>query len=252
MMFSEVKQPPELVIPISDGSIRPLTSLSTRENVCKGNGGCLILASNTLSLASDYVQNPNIHCDYKCHAKQCPNYLFCKRKCPEWVLQCNCGLCDDCSSTFGMELLFVTKEDCNVCQEKNTTCVQYKHCSHHGCLNCISYSFYGTGYEFFDVENEPKFPYQKETEEEYYDDQENKKWEEFPLIQKYLKEWNKWDERRENMKAKFLERQQHKRKTGKTSQTKANKTLITEEENDNEIGEDDEAMMLGVCPICKQ
>lgn len=263
MMFSEIN--PKIDIPVngmnSDGSFI-LPSLTSKSNECKGNGGCLILQSNTLSLSSDYIQNPNIQCNFHCQPKECPNYLFCKRKAPEWVLQCNCGLCDNCSSTFGMKLQFFSNQTCLICQEKNTTCIQYKHCKHYSCMNCFSYSFYGTGYEFYDIENEPKFPYPKEIEEEYYDDEDNPKLINDKLLQKYLQDWNEWDERRENMKQRFLDTLQKKKKGSTSSSKKVSnekKTLITQSEEDTKEGEGQGEieefggeLMLGICPICKK
>lgn len=243
MLFSTVN---------SDTPARPFTASNSRSNECKGNGGCLILAENTLTIASEYIQNPDIVCTHNCQPKECPNYLFCKRKCPEWVLQCNCGLCDDCSATFGMKLQFIanppSKQLCQICQNYDSLYVLYKHCKHYACRNCFSYSFYGSVYEYYDVENEPNFPYPKEIEEEYYDDQDDPKWRKDILIQKYLQDWNKWDENRENYRETFLQTRRNQadnniNKTGKNQENK--KKVIDIEENEN-------ALLTGQCPLCQK
>ena len=161
-------------------------NLNQEKNSCKGNGGCLVPKDSTLAICSEYVQNPNIRCLSNCQSKKCPNFVFCKRKCPEWILNCNCGLCDTCSQLFGSKLKSLVDEHatCQICQKKDDLYLLYKHCQHFACRNCFSYSFTGTCYEFYDIENEPKFPYSQEVEEEYYDDEDAHRWAKDNLIQK--------------------------------------------------------------------
>jgi hypothetical protein len=49
---------------------------------------------------------------------------------------------------------------------------------------------------------EPEFPY-PDIEDEYDEDPENPKWkDEYPLIEKYITDWNKWDDNYEEEYAK--------------------------------------------------
>jgi hypothetical protein len=233
--------------------MRPNTASSTENHDCKGNGGCLMLESNTLlSSSSNYVKNPNITCRHSCEPKKCPNYLFCKRKCPEWILSCNCGLCENCSSVFGMKLTFKDHKTCSVCSKTNQLCVNYKHCEHFGCFPCFTYSFYGlAGYEFDqDAQNEPKFPYSSEIEEEYYDDTENPKWKNDKLIVAYLKAWSEWDERTETRKTEFLDKMKHLHKLDEKKDPKNQKTNSILPESAATEKDINDTIMLGQCPLC--
>ena len=61
------------------------------------------------------------------------------------------------------------------------------------CIDCFKRCYYGYG----DTKNEPPFPYPKHIEDEYWDNQENQKWEnDYPLIQIYNEEWNKWENKK--------------------------------------------------------
>lgn len=64
-------------------------------------------------------------------------------------------------------------------------------CEHSVCIECFKRCYYGS------KENEPEFPY-PEIEEEYDDDPENPKWNNYPLIQIYNEEYDIWlDEKEE-------------------------------------------------------
>ena len=84
--------------------------------------------------------------------------------------------------------------DCPICLE-NKRGVSYPFCDHKICISCFKRCYHRDYND--NLENEPKFPY-PDIEDEYYDEQENPKWEiEYPLIKKYNDEWNKWEDDRE-------------------------------------------------------
>jgi len=67
--------------------------------------------------------------------------------------------------------------------------ISQPNCEHTTCIDCFKRCHYGD-----DTENEPKFPY-PDIEDEYYDNEENPKWDnDYPLIKKYNEDWNKWDD----------------------------------------------------------
>lgn len=287
MLFSTVDPKKITVETTSDSSTHPIqppplsTPSRNKNNECKGNGGCLILSSNTLSLSSDYIQNPSILCHYHCQPKECPNYQFCHKKCPEWILQCNCGLCDNCSSTFGMRLTFLpttNNQTCLLCGRTNMLSIQYKHCSHSACIDCYGLSFYDED-DYYEssylLEKEPKFPYPKEVEEEYYDDNNGEEGDEegdgmkeklerwkvkYPLIPKYVAAWNDWDEKRTKSFQELIERRKkiqvenQQKKKGKASMTMKKSQAFQTQGEEQEEEEDEDgvggAVMLGNCPIC--
>jgi hypothetical protein len=83
--------------------------------------------------------------------------------------------------------------DCPICLEENQECVKFLNCSHFICIKCYKIQVYPEKFERID---EPVFPYDSDIEDEYYEDQENPKWKlEYPLIDEYNEEWNKWDDK---------------------------------------------------------
>jgi hypothetical protein len=78
-----------------------------------------------------------------------------------------------------------------ICLDTNTA-ITRPTCEHHPiCVSCFKRCYYGVR------ENEPKFPY-PEVEDEYFDDQDNPKWEsDYPLIRTYNKECSDLEDLRE-------------------------------------------------------
>jgi hypothetical protein len=88
------------------------------------------------------------------------------------------------------EMKFKEPMECPVCFDYTHGLSQVK-CDHFICTDCFKRCYYGDE----DIENEPQFPY-PELEEAYYDDTENVKWNDYPLIHNFHEEWDMWDHKR--------------------------------------------------------
>ena len=82
--------------------------------------------------------------------------------------------------------------ECPICLEIKEGISQPR-CNHSLCISCFKRCHYGDE----NRDGEPLFPY-PDIEDEYYDDiypENNKKWiTDYPLIQIFNEEWNKWDD----------------------------------------------------------
>lgn len=122
---------------------------------------------------------------------KCVNFQICNITLPDWWLDIDSKLiCPECDMSFG-ELKFQENIECPVCYEK-TTSVKLKNCDHTVCLDCFKRMYFGND----ELENEPKFPY-PDIEDEYDNNQEDPKWKDYPLIDTYNKNWNSWDDQRQ-------------------------------------------------------
>lgn len=148
-------------------------------------------------------ENNNIVYDYQCTEEdgggiKCKNYELCEGVLPKWWFECkNSYLCSNCDMMFGTWgkytgkgiLEMIDNVECPICFEYDRG-ITHPNCSHTLCINCFKRCYYGDD----NIENEPKFPY-PDIEDAYYDDTENPKWNiDYPLIQTYNVEWNKWDD----------------------------------------------------------
>lgn len=147
---------------------------------------------------------------------KCKNYIVCECVLPKWWFDCKESyLCTNCDMMFGTWkgpdgkqhlgkgiLKLSNNLECPICLEVKE-CISQSKCNHSLCINCFKRCYYG--YE--NNENEPEFPY-PDIEDEYYDDTENIKWENYPLIELYNEEWNKWDDSRNEK----YEQEEHLRK----------------------------------------
>jgi len=123
---------------------------------------------------------------------KCKNYELCERVLPTWWFECKGHyLCINCAMMFGM-LTFSDNVECPICLETGRGTTQ-PNCTHKICIQCFKRAHYGDD----DIENQPIFPY-PDKEEEYYDDQDNPKWDrDYPLIKKYSDDWKTWDDERQ-------------------------------------------------------
>jgi hypothetical protein len=127
---------------------------------------------------------------------KCKNYEFCEAVLPDWWYDCKGRyLCTNCDIVFGTwsnpksgiyktgkgELSFVDNKECPVCLEVKRSVTQ-PNCDHTMCIECFKRCHYG------DNSEEPKFPYSKEIEDEYFDDPDSMKWNNYPLIEKWDRE----------------------------------------------------------------
>jgi hypothetical protein len=127
---------------------------------------------------------------------KCKNYKLCNAILPKWWFSCkNNYLCINCHIIFGTWkfnngkgiLEFINNIECPICLEYKES-VSQPNCNHFICIDCCKRCYYG------DESGEPLFPY-PDIEEEYYDDLDNPKWKiEYPLIDKYEKDYDIWDE----------------------------------------------------------
>ncbi len=71
-------------------------------------------------------------------------------------------------------------------------CISQPSCEHSVCIDCFKRCYYGDE----NREAEPIFPY-SDVEDEYYDDENNPKWDnDYPLIKIYNEEHNKWEDKK--------------------------------------------------------
>lgn len=127
----------------------------------------------------------------------CKNYWLCNSDYDDHPGGTRAGvkkLCYGCDIVFGKELALVSSVECPVCLETKTGVIQPK-CNHVTCLECFKRMRHGDE----DLDNEPKFPYSSEIEEEYdnRDDDDDPRWELDPNIIRWRDEWNAWDDTRQ-------------------------------------------------------
>jgi len=143
----------------------------------------------------DY-ENNNIGYDhqYPEGGIKCKNYELCECVLPKWWFECKgCYLCINCLISRNGQHEISDNVDCPICFEKKRG-LKYPNCNHKICVDCYKRCYYGDN----NRENEPKFPYPSDIEDEYDSDQYNVKWEtEYPLIKKWNDEWNEWDDNRQ-------------------------------------------------------
>jgi hypothetical protein len=152
----------------------------------------------------EYEKNNTIkNCEYIGDDKvgiKCKNYELCDTVLPEWWYDCKGNyLCTNCHMLFGTwgtqtgkgELDKFDNKECPICLEVKR-CVIQPNCNHTLCIECFKRCYFG----YNDEENEPIFPYSSEIEDEYYENQEDPKWDiDYPLIKIYNEEWNAWDDK---------------------------------------------------------
>lgn len=157
-------------------------------------------------------ENNNIAFDYQ-HTQEdgggikCKNYEICDGVLPKcwfnWKGRYTCTNCDRSFGTWSNQeagiyktgkgvLNFYNNLECPICLEIKRS-VDYPNCGHTVCTDCFKRNWYDDDYN---RENEPAFPY-PDKEDEYYDTQEDPKWEtDYPLIRIHNEAWNKWDDER--------------------------------------------------------
>lgn len=91
---------------------------------CKGNGECLVQRSN-----GEY-KKPKNKCEFDCAVVECSK---CRKKLPDWVLDCHKGFCMNCKIDVHIENNSATVE-CSRCNKKVP---QYVLDFHEGlCISC--------------------------------------------------------------------------------------------------------------------
>ena len=154
-------------------------------------------------------ENNNIGYDEQ-HPKEegggikCKNYEICNAVLPKWWWNCKGRyLCTNCHCQFGTwtarnaitgkitkytgkGILPITDNiECPICFETKRG-ISQPNCEHFLCIDCFKRCYYG------DNSGCPQFPY-PDKEDEYFEDQDNNKWEEeYPLIKKWDEEHDRW------------------------------------------------------------
>ena len=138
---------------------------------------------------------------------KCKNYIICETVLPKWWFECKGSyLCTNCDMMFGTGESVEHKNigkgnlECPICLELKE-CVSQPRCNHSLCISCFKRCYYG------EYKGEPIFPY-PDIEDEYYEDIENVKWENYTLIKQYNEEWDKWNDEKD----KQYEREEYLRK----------------------------------------
>lgn len=153
-------------------------------------------------------ENNNIGFDYQYPKEdgggiKCKNYEICATLLPKWWFECKGHyLCTNCDIKFGTwkfqgeeyktgkgKLDIIDNLECPICLEVKRS-ISQPNCEHTLCIECFKRCYYGND----NIDNEPKFPYPY-IEEEYYENQDNLKWDnDYPLIKIYNEDWDKWDD----------------------------------------------------------
>jgi hypothetical protein len=148
-------------------------------------------------------ENNNVGFDFQYREEdgggiKCKNYVLCQCVLPKWWFECKASyLCSNCDMSFGTwgehtgkGILEISDDvECPICLEYKQG-ISYPRCNHTACIECFKRSMYG------DNSGEPVFPY-PDIEDEYDEDQENIKWKtDYPLIETYNVNFNKWDDKR--------------------------------------------------------
>jgi hypothetical protein len=154
--------------------------------VCNGDGG----------IVSKHIDGYEMSCSHNCKPRACPNFLVCNSTQENSIMVLGSELCFCCDVTFGKRLVFLEKTDCQICLSRDIQAVKRLKCDHAVCLTCFKKAHYG------DPPEKPLFPYDKEIEDEYLENQWDIKWLDDPLVIKYNNEYHDWVEK---LHANFME-----------------------------------------------
>ena len=143
---------------------------------------------------------------------KCKNYELCEAVLPKWWFECKGNyLCTNCHMMFGTWGIYTGKGildisdniECPVCLEVKRS-ISQPNCEHTICIDCFKRCYYGDD----DIENEPQFPYPKDIEAKYWEEDTevgnfpeithlrwpNNFYKEYPLIEVWNEEVNKWED----------------------------------------------------------
>jgi hypothetical protein len=136
---------------------------------CNGFGYCLTTGAKVI-------------CNYDCQPQECPNFWLCSNQVPEFFLEFNQGVCNECVTHLGKcpenlnpsDPILEKKEeqsDCPVCLQEVSITVKNPRCSHYLCESCFKTIYWLDDIEYID-HTAPLFPYSEQKEEEYYQEPE--------------------------------------------------------------------------------
>jgi hypothetical protein len=148
--------------------------------ICKGDGDCI---------ASKYIDGYDMSCKHNCKPRACPNFLVCNSSQENSIMITGGNMCFSCDVAFVKPLVFLENTNCQVCSVEATTAVKRFECNHALCLTCFKKAHYG------DPPPRPAFPYEKNLELEYLENEWDPKWSQDPLIKKYHFDYSAWVEK---------------------------------------------------------
>ena len=109
-------------------------------DTCSKCLNCSCLNHNKTAL-DECMCNSQADCDCEIciNTSKCPNYLFCKTKLPQELLDCFGGRCSECDITIGKDCVFIhTNKECNICTDNKPIHVKGTQCDHTVCTDCFS------------------------------------------------------------------------------------------------------------------
>ena len=154
---------------------------------------------------SNLVKNEEYH-----YRVPCKNHKVCNGLLPDkWLEVRGRYLCFPCEKTFGKLndnpgrgiLKFSDNILCLQCNNKADGVTYPRcepHCEHYLCLQCFDNNWYS-----YHKIHEPDFPYNKEIRDEYYDEIDDKKWDNYALIAPYHKQIKLWIQLRNELFEKY-------------------------------------------------
>jgi hypothetical protein len=74
-------------------------------------------------------------CPKKCTLVKCHNFDMCGEKCPQWLLDCDRGMCKNCAVMIGKIKFLNEKDDCPICFI-NKDMIEISCGKHKVCLDC--------------------------------------------------------------------------------------------------------------------
>lgn len=148
--------------------------------ICKGDGDCI---------ASKCIDGYEMSCSHNCKPRSCLNFLVCNSNQENSIMITGGTLCFSCDVTFIKPHTFLENIDCQICPARKVQGVKRFTCDHVICLGCFKKAHYG------DPPEKPKFPYDKEIEVEYLENEWDEKWIHYPLINKYHRDYQAWVEK---------------------------------------------------------
>jgi len=97
-------------------------------------------------------------------------------------------MCFSCDVAFIKPLVFLENADCQICSVKASGVKRFD-CDHALCFTCFKKAHYG------DPPPKPAFPYHKEIEMEFMENEWDERWNSDPLIKKYQDDYSAWVEK---------------------------------------------------------
>ena len=151
---------------------------------------------------SGYCLTVQMICEFNCKLQNCPNYIICSNTAPQFMLNFNKGVCNDCITKLGKcienpttsnPILSITDsiDDCPVCLQFKSKSVNNPRCSHKICIDCIKAIYWYEDHLFRDLI--PVFPHTELEQTFIYEP-------ELFINDKLVSEWKKqlgsWNEHR--------------------------------------------------------